>query len=463
MKKRKVFSLLDLLSPKEQHKFGRWLRGEVNVNKSLLLHLFDLMTKERNEKPIWDALFPKLPFKAAKLRKLFNQLSVLLEDFIAIESFRQDKQLRNLQLIQELNHRNANDIFMQTHNQAQKVWINEGVKDHLYYWAQYKLAFERREFEAKMGIKPATDAIQEILHYLDAWIIHEKKFMDVIHAYTSKKYKNHTHIIQIDDLTKKNQVSMPSSIVLEIYEKLYNLFQHHPYDCSSLIQDLRHYKKLFSLHIFQNLYTLLFNYLVQRYNKENSEELGVQILTVYEWGIEDQLIFVDGLLYPQHYKNLVIIALKLKLPEKARYYLNTYQKYLSEHERDDLYALCHAFCLFEEGDFKAVVKVLQRIYFDHIIYEISRRKYLLRALYELGERVELETPLHSLYEFIRTQKQLPKLHQESNFEEIKFFLRLVRASKKQTLKQLLAELEVVSLPSDKVWLIDKVNQSAIIQ
>lgn len=469
MEDRKVVKLIRLLDKKERKKCEKWLLAELSA-KNVLLKLYQLLTKilsrdEENpfakfeEPKIWGKLISNRPYNDSRFRQMCSQLAALVEEFVAIEAFRRDKHGRNLSLIRELQLREANSLAESSMNKAQKELQNDSIRDQLYFRKKLLLDQEHLQIIYKLSGNIGAKQIKPLTNIIDQWILHEKMYN--VHIAKNLGVKN-------------DELSLLSKVIIEICEKLplkerlpilnlyislYLKLGEDPQKMLEVFTIFKKVKELLSRSNYLNIFILILNFYTRRVNTLGTKEEVSILLELYEWGVEDKTLFNQHYLIASHYKNIIKLCLRLRRIEKAQHYIESLKEFLNEKDREDAYLFMVGLLHFYSEKFGKAVQILGKLSLPLIEDELNRRNYVLQSFYELGERVELEGNLHALNEFIRSQKNISKYYQNTWYNQVKLFQRLLRVQNIKRLENLLRDIQTTKPLGNPEWLLEKTQQA----
>ena len=105
MKHRKFRKLYALLTRQEKKKFRRYLLCEFGNPEHKVIKIFDQVKDRKNEKQIWEAIYPRKKYDDGAFRKMMWELNRHLTNFFAIMHMRGDVNLRDLSMMKEVGKR----------------------------------------------------------------------------------------------------------------------------------------------------------------------------------------------------------------------------------------------------------------------------------------------------------------------------------------------------------------------
>lgn len=461
MEKRQIWKLISLFDEAEKPRFEAWLVAELDGKEMLTLALYRQLCSYQDIFTLWTTLFPTIPlpdkpFYDSGYRRLEHQLAYRIEMYLSIQSMRRDAYLTNLHLVNELNQRNATDLFTAKMRKLNRKLESSPIRDESYFRQRYKIDREMIHFTLKHNPRKTADMYDQVNRsYEDSWI-HEKLFQAVVNLNTSQTIgKNITSFMveEILELIEKEE-RFRDSTVLVLFHQLYLLLTNRT-EADPVFDMFRQEREKLEKYTAQNVFTVLHNHYAKTV-LEGEEGTLRQIFLLYEWGHEHELLLIDGILPIAYYSNMVTVGLRLHEHEKVWYYLNEMKLLLPEDQRDEVFEYNQARYFVKVKEYAKAKKVLSRK-FKNINFEIAGRLTLLKVRYEMGEREELDQELQTLLLFTRRQENVPQLTKTSLGNEIRLFQKLVLAFHSQDIIKLHKKVEEVHPLSNKDWLLEMIE------
>lgn len=461
-KTRTVELTFELLKPKEKEQFQYFLESKTGDKQHKVYLLFEALDQALPIKQLWTKVFPRMvfpkdPFSNIKYRKLEFKLCAYIEEFLAIQAFRQSKSTRDLFLIKALNNRDAGKLFEAKLKKTRLRLEKKTVRDETYFRSQYLLERENQHYLYKQLLKVKGSIAPSLSKAFEIYWLHEKFRLAIANL-------NHKQVTGIEVpapffqeiLSYARMFPKEEYPVLYIYRTLYETFADAlvNQDLFSLIYT---HKELFDEDALKDIYATTLNYYVRLINSTNSPEFLEKLFEHYRWGIENRLVFRDNVLAWDYYKNFVTIGLHLKKYKFTREFIEEYKVFLPDDHREEAYRFSLAQYHFTQYNFKECIKLLNLKFFN-VYYEIQARFLALQAHYELGTDADLLRSLRSLRVFIGRQKTLSKAKKNLEANRVKLFEKLVKAFTKKNYEQLYEEILNDHSIGNRQWLLEKIDK-----
>ena len=480
MENRKVWKMIQLLSAKEQKAFIYWMKGEFDGVQYYLNRLGEFLTAKSSAPTsleVWQHLYPNRAYDDGRLRKLCGDLTRILEEFLAIQAFRKDPRAVDSFLLGELNRRQEPGLFVKLLNRIERRLAKVKNRDALFYRQLYELESEKQGFEVKNRKQLApknspmyslfwekADKYQKLNYAFDSWWLNEKMSLTTkinINAELKSGRKIESALLpQVLILIDQHPI-FSKQIWLTIYKNLYLLLKGEPrLKGSTITQFVKFYEKEFAFEDRQSVLFLLLNFYIKELNTSGSEDAAKEIYNLYDWGVEEKLIFQDNYLLPIHYKNLVNICLTVKDYNSAWKYLHEFKPHLPPDQREDIYYLRLALYYVRQGQYQEVIQTLSNRKFSIITDELNARSFLLEAQYELNKEDLnwLSNRTENLIRYIRNLNELNKQVQQAHLNRYKLFKRLLKAFTENDLRKLEMAVKKADPIDRPDWLLEKISE-----
>jgi len=438
MKPSLLLSLLQSLSRAEQKRFALFVQSPFfNQNQRLIklnAHLLSSLvhTKEMaiSAEALHKKLYPKQPFVAQHIYDLFSQLLRLLKQFLAQQQYEQDTTGQERYLLDDLMGRKAWPHFTRVHKRASKQYAQSKVQDAGHFYRGYLLAQRADRFFGLQQKRKTNDDLNRALGELDRFYLMRKLEL-------SCELLNRQNIVQADAHSEMMPVLNASlqdvenpyravpgiAIYHQIYLTLYDSTNEHHYE--RLIASLHEYSHLFSQAEANQMYAYAQNYCVKQINQGQSAYLQ-KLFDVYRSLIEKGLLLQEGQLHHGVYKNIVTVGLRLKQFEWVEAFLNTYRTALEPSLRENAYTYNLAIFYYEQRLYSHALKLLRRVEFTDVYYNLSARALLVKVYYELEDDDALESVIAAYKVYMRRNKQLSGYQQKVNNNLLRFVKKLYK-------------------------------------
>jgi hypothetical protein len=467
----KVFKAISKLSGAERRRFAKFVVSPYHNASEKLSQIFDLIdyslrndsTTSISKEEVWSKINPNEPFNYGLLRKWYNDLLTLFEEFLVIEHLQVDKTRYVSDLFSAVLERKLDLLYNSVTSKSRETLDRYATMSAEHYYAKYY--FERKYFElneknaALFGWVSDTQ-IQHISANLDYFFISEKLkyYLEVL----SRKVllSKEDPIFLMDEIIGYvKQKEFHDQPLIRIYYLVCLLYlepsvEGYYHECRELLQQ---HKNGFHLYDIQELYAALLNYCVGQTNRGRNQ-FNEEYINLYDYLLKQDLLSEDGALSPWKFKNAVLAGLRSGQFAWVEQLLKNYGHLVAENQRENVLNYNSALLKFYQKKFNEVALYLRDVEQDDYMYTLSSKALLLSTYYELNEWEPLNYLLDSFKVYLhRAQKDLSEIQHISYINLINYTRKLakVKAENSPLNPALLNEIESNSKLFSKAWLIEK--------
>jgi len=135
----------------------------------------------------------------------------------------------------------------------------------------------------------------------------------------------------------------------------------------------------------------------------------------------------SGYVIASNYHNIAMQAIISKDFEWAENFLNGYKGKIEPTNRENMYFVLMASCLFGKGEYERCLDLLSKARFDNVMTKLLIRSTYIKCYYELGYFDEAESAIDALRMFMYQNKELTSQVKRSIPDFIKYSRLLVKA------------------------------------
>jgi tetratricopeptide (TPR) repeat protein len=256
----------------------------------------------------------------------------------------------------------------------------------------------------------------------------------------------------------KGYENVPS---IMLYSKLLNLYTDSENEDNyfSLRQSVSENNPLFPKKELAEIYSTIINYCSIQINKGNSKFLA-QLFDFYKEVVSQDILLEDQSFSPYHFKNIVVIGLRLKEFNWIEAFITDYAPLLPENQRDNSLSFNLAQLYFYQKKYDLVIKTLQSVEYDDYIYNLNSKTMLICTYYDTGETDALFFLLDSFRAFLNRNNHIPDNRKElyRNFVSIAKKLAKMTPKDEKAKQKLTLELEQTKNVASKNWLLEKLAE-----
>jgi hypothetical protein len=469
MRQSKVFQILEHFNKIEQNRFRKYLLSPYFNKNHTIVALFELMSDELNaanpkewsREAVWKSL--KLPgaYDDVRMRKFYSDLLKHLEDYLILQEIEDSPVIRNIHLLQAIKRKKIQKLLSSTRKNIQSVSDKIVHRDTTYFLGQYLLEYYYDEMLTDIrDIKEEKTNLEVISKNIDLFYIGEKLriYCEVL---AKKKLTAHEYDISLMDEVIKiaNLEAFKEQPFIAIYLNVYNIYTYpdQPEYYFSLKKLLDQYSYIFPKDEEKNLYDWAQNYCISQANLGNAQFLS-ELFSLYKDLLNKELLIATGKLDSLEFRNIVSAGLRLGEYEWVEKFIHQYNSYLPENIRENTFSFSLSTLYFYQKKYDSVIKILQSIEYDDLIYNINSKTTLVMTYYETGEYEPLYSLLESFRVYLNRSKELPSERKTNYKNFIKFSKKLLSIPQgdKKALQMLKSEVESTKGIPSRAWLLEKI-------
>lgn len=470
MKDSKLIKTLIHLDKTERNRYKRFLISPFFNSDENLVSIFDFIddhiSKNPNELPekqrLWKKIFKGIPFDDIRLRKYFSDLFKLLTKFLSFDLYQRDPIVQDLYLLEVINEKKITNLSKSSVKNARiRLEANE-FRHSQAYLQRYSLERNNYEILNLEGDRNIRSNIEEINESLDIFYLSEKLRLFcnefelqnlAIHTYKL------TYIDEVKNMIKLRGYENVPSIML--YSKLLNLYADSDNEDNyfSLRQSVSENNLLFPKKELAEIYSTIINYCSIQINKGNSKFLA-QLFDFYKEVVSQDILLEDQSFSPYHFKNIVVIGLRLKEFNWIEAFITDYAPLLPENQRHNSLSFNLAQLYFYQKKYDLVIKTLQSVEYDDYIYNLNSKTMLICTYYDTGETDALFFLFDSFRAFLNRNNEIPEARKVlyRNFVSIAKKLARMTPKDEKAKQKLTLELEQMNNVASKNWLLEKLAE-----
>lgn len=461
MFKSKLLQILSKFSLAELEEFSLYLEsGFVRASGAEILLLKSLREGNKLKNPlpdrenVWQTLKPGVPFDDQRLRLYMSGLMKHLQRFLAISVLDKDPGWAQLLTLRRIGEKGMEKLFLQQLKKARKT--NEAHQDQDSEMRKYLLESEFTRFirQNPRQLQPQFDTTHQALDrwYLleklrlacaalnNRYVVEQKILSDTlqeINAFYLRVPHLHSPLVQI--LYQVMILLHPSESTREAYPALQALLDQHANQLPAADLGV--------------IYTYVQNHCIRQINQGNSSYL-FELFDIYGHLLERDLLLENGQLSPWHFKNILAVALRLKKFSWAESFIAEKSKLIPQAFRENARTYNLAKLYFHQGKYSEVKKLLIKVEYEDIFYNLDSKTMLLKIYYEEGEEIALEALARTFLAYLRRNNLVSKDHRirYSNFARTLLKISQMWSPSTEDLLTMAARLEPGNDHADVAWL-----------
>jgi len=471
MKNSKLYSILQAFDKYEQNRCRKYVQSPYfNVNEELI-QLFETLIDHINETPedelckeeVWCVLQPSKRYDDVRFRKYCSDLLKLVEGFLAQEVYEDRRLDQANNLIEAVGERKLEKLYKSTMRRARRLLEKQKYRHASYFYHNYEVEknyYELTQFNIKREVK---SNIEQIINNLD-WFYLAEKLKYLCEVQSRKVVASHDYKVLFTDeilmhLNKNTYDSIPPvAIYFQIYKALEeNEEPSHYYKLKEL---LNKYGLTFPKSEASEIYTFALNYCTQQINKGKPDFLK-EIFDLYKDLLEKEILIQNGELAPWHFRNIVVVGLRLGEYDWIERFIHEYNIFVPESFRENAISFNLANLYFYQKKYNKVIELLQTVEYEDFSYNLNSKLTLLLTYYETDEIEALYSLMESFRAYLNRHKNFPEYRRRPYMNLIKYTKKLTKIlpGEQDKLKKLTQEVEQVGNNiANAKWLKEKIAE-----
>lgn len=467
MYKSKLVQILKKLTPVEQHSLQQFLespffnqRRDVIKLAGSILNGLKKGPSHLDKRQIWARVYEGSLYQDQRMRLLMSYLHKLVEQFLSVASFVEDRQAQDLRLLWFYRDRDLEKPFRRVQKRSEEFLQQEDRQDQGALQAWYELKYEQHLFQENKSANHSL-TLNEMDDLLDQQFIYQKLRQSCI-FYARNAILDESHQPNFLDYILSYLEAEPERlepIGIHLYYQLYQLLRSkEEASPEPLLSWLRPHFKNFSSSEMKHVFQMLINYCIRQMNA--GKTLFIQrTFDLYKEGIEKRFLFEKGFITDFTYINIMFSGLKLKAFEWVEIFLDEYRSFLKAGERDNIYYFCLAHLRYEQERLTEAMKLLVRFGAkqDFFLY-LSAQTTLVKIYFQLEEYEPLDSLLQRMQVYInrKTNMGYRKAPYKKLISVCRKMIQLAPGDSERK-KQLQLEAGQIAIPSFRQWLLEQLE------
>ena len=386
----KLFDFFSALSKEELRELKKAIQSPFLNGNKRMMSLFEVLRKQhpnftneqRFREKIFQKVFPEKSFDDFALRRIFTEMTQVIEEFLLIRHFRKNDLKKNEQLLKIFHSRELDRLKAAKIKQIHKKIDQTTFLDTAMLQTKYQLTTNLYRNSA-MSYSDKHKNILEAIDFLDQYYILEKNLLltelNVVERTTKDKKAVE---IQKTILPLSQRFIEEGNINIQLSTDLLKMMdKNSPKIFQKVKKQFFETKEEFSFTNQKEIFFTLINYAVYHFNI-NTANFDVELFDLYKKGIENDFLLNDnGYFTSANFRNVIIIALKVNELDWARHFSSNYSEKL---ESQEILPLCNAYIAMKEEKFFQVVELLNAAHFSGLADTLTAKTTLLIAYFEIS-------------------------------------------------------------------------------
>ena len=344
----------------------------------------NLLDKEK----IYKKVYHKEIFNDKKLRQLRSRLLKLVEEFMAIENFKEDEFSFKKEIANAYLDKGMKDHFEGKYRELQQSFI--GRKNLSSKELEQKLSLHHRLYFNELHVKDAKYSLdlEKATHQLEEYYHYQKLLYTIEWLSTNTIFKHKipasikTFIESIvqgstENYSNSREIIFENAIKILVIQDIDITFPIFIQVKQNLTKQYEHLNKIDKIILLR----LLINYCIKTSRK--GKYLTSQMFQLYQLGLTDNSLFQKGLMTNISYINIVTTAIKLRKFDWTEDFINKESHRLYEAQSQLYRNMTKAILYYYKKEYKNCLMLLSNLdSFNNVVMEISKRGLKVRTAFE---------------------------------------------------------------------------------
>ena len=398
-----------------------------------------------------------------KFRKICNDVLDRYEQFLINEELNKDRLLKSNLLLNSIKSNKLIGLAEKHIGKSAKVLERSIDKSADFYLQKYfynKSIYNlKTNYEKKAELKKTIDNLtyKDLSENLDAFYVIEKLRHATDVLSWRKIYQSNIDLDISVALKMIDDLNLSHIAAVKIYHLMYLLMSDEgtKQDFKSLRNLAVEQIDFFPSSERREILDVLLTYCIKESNK-GSTGLYDDLLSLYDWGIDSEIMLENGALSPTTFRNYVLAGLRYGSYSEVEKFIDQRAPLLEEKHRENAIYFNKARLNFYKKNFDDVISFLSKVNYEDVFYAVDSRMLLMAAYYENKEIDPLESTLDAFIKFLQREKKLDVFKKNAYLNFCKFLRRFIQFKEKDydTLMEKIIETKPMY---NKAWLLQKVE------
>jgi len=202
----------------------------------------------------------------------------------------------------------------------------------------------------------------------------------------------------------------------------------------------------------------LLNFAMEQYKMGKQAYLN-EMLDLYKFGLEKDILLKNGLLSINDFRNIVVISTTLFEFDWAKSFVNSKAHLLPEKYRQNAILINKAQIESSLKNNNTVIELLRDTNFNNVHENLTARSLMMRSYYNLKEFISLNSFLESHYKYVKRNNSISEKEKLPFINMMKFMKILVAENFKKTNKnKLISKLNELQPINCKSWFQNRIDE-----
>ena len=435
---------------------------------------YDILTEHINKngkagalikEQIWKKLYGKEGYSDVRFRKLGSDLLKLVEGYLSQEIYDENLLYQSSNLIEAVSRKKIDKLYNSSVRNAQLTSEQRLLRPASYYYYQYlieKNYYDLMDVDLKRSEK---SNVEKIINSLDEFYLAEKLKWYSSLLSRQNLVSHEYELLFIDEIiahVKKYEYKNvpPVSVYFQAFlTQSENEDEQHYYN---LIAELNRNIDYIPKKELYHLYTYAINYCISKVNKGKPEFLR-EFLNLVKHSLDNDILISEsesGDLNPWHFKNTVLIALRLGEYDWTEKFIKNFRDKLPEESRENAVSYNLALVYFYQKKYDKVIGQLSEVEYEDLSYNLGSKSMLIAIYYEQDEFEALLSLADTFKTYLNRHKDINEKMRQNYLNYIHFVRKLTKImpGDNKAVEQLKQEIKDNKGVASEKWLLEKLAE-----
>jgi hypothetical protein len=411
--------------------------------------------KQTEKQALYRKAFPDQAFDAKHLGYLMSWTQQLLEEFLAVESFRAKPLQNRLLVLERLRSWDLDKHYASVLRDIEKIQKKNPYRDADYQRSSFELESIKNSYFDAQKKHIHDDSLIRALEHLDSFYFIEKLRYSCEILNRRQWVKADYEIPFLDNIldfldNSQAEDNPVASVYLAVIRTLQDASDDH---FQILKEKISESQSLLPRKEKKDVHSYAINFCISRINGGDLNYLN-ELFELFKSLIElDLLLDESGALSPWTFKNIVSIACRVEEYNWADSFINQHLDAIPKDFRENARVYNHAYLAFSAGRLDEALSLLQQVEFSDIYYGLDARTILLKLYFMKEELDALDSLMHSFRIWINRNKQISSKLAKPYLNLIASIKELSRIGmQKEKLLQFQQKIRALDSIADLKWL-----------
>ena len=475
----KLIVLLQSFTKYDLNAFSKFIQSPFHNENKDLAHLFKILnsiirkndninTEEKllDKKRIWTQLFGSKDYQDEQMRRVCSDLLKKCYNFLSYKNFNNNELDEIIHLLPTINTPTLNKHFTGVIRQAFSIQEKSKLKNADHHFFQNLLEENQFTFLEKTSKRPSDfTTLEKADYHLDSYYIIKKlkHYCDLLSYKNIFAVEPNIHLFPsfLEYIEKSEFMKEPCiETYFLIVKMLLSPEQETHFKNVKILLEKKY--TCFTLKELNTIYIYLKNYCIDTKINNGQSQYFLELFDVFKTLIEKEIIFIEGNLDPQDYKNIIAVGCHVKEFDWTEKFIQNYTQLLPTNTQDNDLSYNLATVYFHKQDYPKVIEQLREVEYKNLTYMMGGRQMLLVTYYEMKEFKALDSLLDSYSIYLRRNKMISKEIRQQRMNGVRFTRKLISVAPydKKRIEKLKEQITNCKALAAKQWLLEKVEELA---